>query len=388
MTSRATTVLVIGVAVAMAALFAWPDRPPEPLPAATPEVAALLADLQSEDWPRVRAAAFALECLQERAVPGLLHLVDDPRRAPLVRADRVRRPGHPEGTGPWIPYDLDRISARAGWVLEKITFQSFGFAESRESPAGAAARAREWWQGRRGWTRLDGLLEALDSGDESRQIRAVLFLTAGDTPCSGLDEESYRQRVEPALAPLAARAAAGEVRDADLAALALSLRPAEPARLTVRGVRPGLSLEEARRALGAGPPQTVQYRGEPWLRFDEVRLQASPAGAVERVSGDRLERDGREVARAGQPRDQILRALGPPWFDSGGSRRGSLGYRFEPFHLTVRFREGRASSFRLEPARPPRRPPWEHPRAERDGRRHQRDRHARTEQGDPRKGTT
>jgi len=155
----------------------------------------------------------------------------DDTRVPLTDTGDLIYPGakHFYGHGFIVDYDLDVLAVRAGWVLEELTFQDFGFSagqiredvllrdtavhgfETRplnkvvpvRSPEkdriqAAITAARNWWDanGAR-WSRMSALEEALRSANAQRQIRALGYLRYGDTICEGLDLDSYAARLQP-----------------------------------------------------------------------------------------------------------------------------------------------------------------------------------------------
>ena len=147
-----------------------------PLPVAAGEVDALIADLRSAEWSKVQEAANRLVSLEGKAVPALLPLLDSREAVPLVNTADLIYPGAKTfyGHGRVINYALDSVAVRAGWILESMTFQDFGFRSGtitedklfqamREHPgdmpleqavgpqkgpepiAAASYRARKWW---------------------------------------------------------------------------------------------------------------------------------------------------------------------------------------------------------------------------------------------------
>lgn len=168
--------------------------------------------LQSADWPTVYRAAEELEALGGEAIPDLLQLMGDDRKVKLTGTADLIYPGADRfyGHGYVVNYDLDWLPVRAGWVLERITFKSFGFREQGDVPRRkltaeerlearrkASDRARTWWAGQGSWQRRDALLEALRSTDSEREQLALEYLRFGKTPCAGLDEPFYRQQLRP-----------------------------------------------------------------------------------------------------------------------------------------------------------------------------------------------
>lgn len=364
------------VVLAVAAVWTW-RAASGPAGVASPsvEVAALLEELGGRSWPSVRAAAYSLETLQEKAIPGLLALASSNRPTPLEATGDLLYPGATGAQpGELVPYPLDTLGARAGWVLETITFQSFGYrlpAQEetrlleeggplawRPRPQEAAAAAQAWWERQpAGWRRMDGLVEALRTDNERTRLRAMLYLVAGDTPCSGLDEGSYRSRI----LPIVDRLSEQPLRDEHLRRMVLATRSPVRMDLTAGGVRPGTPLAEVERELG----RAEQGEGEDrrWLRFPkaDVRVKVGRDGErIEAVSADVIEREGKPILREGMTEEQVRAVLGSPWFGSGGRRHGQE-YDFRPNRLRIRYREGVTSGFELREPRPPRRPMWVKP---------------------------
>lgn len=194
----------------------------------------LIANFSSEDWGRkVSPAEKALEMKEGAAVAELVALLDSDRRVELTNTFDLIYPGAKTfyGHGGIIDYDLDWLSVRAGWALEKITFNDFGFSggqikESdllqavlsgkRDVPLGevakppadaettarrrveAARKAKEWWAAAGpSWRRFDELLKALRSDSPARQASAMQWLRNGGTRCEGLTVQSYNQIILP-----------------------------------------------------------------------------------------------------------------------------------------------------------------------------------------------
>ena len=146
----------------------------EPIePTTAPALGSLLPDLASADWPTAVQAKGALEALGVKAIPSLVRMLDDDKLVKLRNTADLIYPGAERfyGHGRWLPCDLDWLSARAGWVLEEITFERFGFRDPellalREDEqqrahrrAQAVRRAKQWWKRSAGaWNRFDGLI--------------------------------------------------------------------------------------------------------------------------------------------------------------------------------------------------------------------------------------
>ena len=139
-----------------------------------------------------------------------------------------------------INYDIDNLDIRAGWLLEQLTFQNFGFslihdndeniplhlknyfpeiyknlqADNSISSLSVDAlrselkeqcilKAKKWYNSQKNWTRFDALKEALTCDDTKRQVDALLYLRTSTTKCDELSPEKYRREILPLLKPLA-----------------------------------------------------------------------------------------------------------------------------------------------------------------------------------------
>jgi hypothetical protein len=185
----------------------------------------------ASDWTTVYQAQFQLESAGAAALPKLMPLLDRPEIVKLTDTADLIYPGASTfyGHGWIIDYDLDRLATRAGWALEELTFENFGFSEGqineadlpgtldqgqssvpfrnvirrgRPDPAArlkrAVDRAKAWYamSGSR-WSRYQGLKAALESNDAFRQMKALSWLRHGITPCIGLSVETYARDLVP-----------------------------------------------------------------------------------------------------------------------------------------------------------------------------------------------
>ncbi len=231
-----------------------PTIPPIPLPTYTtdlsmpnsvtinsklPQISTLLSDFRASNWTSVHRAKWQLESLQQESIPALLSLLDIPETVKLTETADLIYPGAETfyGHGGIIDYDLDYIPARAGWALEELTFQDFGFSEgrikeqellqqtikgNRDVPLGdvlhdppdpvtrqarlqdAISRAKEWWKDQGAtWTRFEGLRDALENGTSERQSRAIGWIRTGTSKCDGLNPDSYQKDLYPIIMALA-----------------------------------------------------------------------------------------------------------------------------------------------------------------------------------------
>ena len=106
------------------------------------------------------------------------------------------------GHGHVLPYDLQHLGDRAGWVLEHAAFQDFGFGDPAWLPpahdlAGFAARrvkaraaVAAWWATvGADWSCYDALATVLRS---KRPARAYRWLIDRDAvPCDGFTADRY-----------------------------------------------------------------------------------------------------------------------------------------------------------------------------------------------------
>jgi len=184
------------------------DGAGEPREASAADVERALAKLKSARFPEVLAARDALVASgSARAVAGLVALAAATERVPLTDTADLVYPGTRRfhGHGLVVPYDIDRLGARAGWVLEALTLRDFGFsraphpdaAEPAERPD-AAARAASWWGAQGGrFSRALALAAALRDGRDVR-ADAVLHLL-GAQPLDGGIQAALSEQIVPAL---------------------------------------------------------------------------------------------------------------------------------------------------------------------------------------------
>jgi hypothetical protein len=100
--------------------------------AAPSTLAAELKAFASPSWDRVYETKGKLESRQAAAIPALVEMTFRDDRVALQDTFDLIYPGAHKfyGHGYIVDYDLDVLSARAGWLLEELTFQDFGFAAS------------------------------------------------------------------------------------------------------------------------------------------------------------------------------------------------------------------------------------------------------------------
>jgi len=206
-----------------AALNVYPPKEQNP-------IIKLIDDFGSADWQKVHVAEAVLESRQAEAIPALIALLDRDEKVELLNTADLIYPGAKQfyGHGWILDYDVDWISVRAGWALEELTFQNFGFREGvineadllkavisrqgnvrltdpsktpdvkKEIRAEAVSRAKNWWQkSQNSWNRFDAVLEALRSNDPIRQLWTLNWIRNGRTKCDGLTVESFKKSIVP-----------------------------------------------------------------------------------------------------------------------------------------------------------------------------------------------
>ncbi|UCH14699.1 MAG: hypothetical protein JSV22_01750 [Bacteroidales bacterium] len=195
----------------------------------------LIKDFQSSDWPTVLKAKESLENMEGKSIPELINLLGSCPVIKLENTGDLIYPGAEKfyGHGQIIDYDIDDICIRAGWLIEEIAFQKFGFdgvhvqedrlinyikfnfagyynkednKDKLEKMSATEKRnlikdlsikkAKKWWEKEsKGWNRLSALVDALKSDDEKRQVKALFYIRNGRTQCTGLTKSYYKKNI-------------------------------------------------------------------------------------------------------------------------------------------------------------------------------------------------
>lgn len=195
----------------------------------------LMDKFLSNDWPSVLSAKEKIENLGAAGIPEIMTALNDCKINKLENTGDLIYPGATKfvGHGQIIDYDIDIICVRAGWLLEELTFTTFGFSgihlpageltgfirnnfadyyavPAQQSKVMAMAedekrqlirtlsieKAKAWWQtSSRQWSRLASLEMALKSNDERNQVKALFYLRNGKTLCKGLNEKFYKTKL-------------------------------------------------------------------------------------------------------------------------------------------------------------------------------------------------
>jgi len=195
----------------------------------------LIDNLNKAEWEIVFKSKDSLEQLENKALPYLIeNLNKENKFVNLINTADLIYPGANEfyGHGWVIDYDIDWLNIRTGWVIEEITFENFGFKESKiteddlinimkdslkyqdylhsdkydfkispdkiENLKVIVKKANDWWvENSSNWTRLKGITDALKSNDILRQSNALQYLRHGEYCIVGLTREYFDKELRP-----------------------------------------------------------------------------------------------------------------------------------------------------------------------------------------------
>lgn len=199
---------------------------------------------QASFYERIYPAKMKLESFQKKIIPQLIELLNDTGFVKLTGTADLIYPGATQfyGHGHFVPYDMDWISVRAGWLLEDLTFMDFGYKTSgvddttlfklmkdnerykeylkkgtydlewKNKPTSEklvefrkilAENTKKWWQiNQENWTRLSAIKDALKSDNENRLGEVLQFLRYGETRCDSLNTEVYLKEIKPLIVAL------------------------------------------------------------------------------------------------------------------------------------------------------------------------------------------
>ncbi|MBF4516027.1 hypothetical protein IRZ71_06725 [Flavobacterium sp. ANB] len=178
-----------------------------------------------------------LENYQIAVIPKLIKLLSDTTFVKLKGTADLIYPGTTTyyGHGHYIPYNMDWISIRSGWLLEDLTFQDFGYKNSEVNDETLMKLMKEnyydyinngtyeldwknktsqqknieykkilfkktekWWkENRKKWNRISAIKEALKSNNENRLSNVFQYLRFGNSKCDNLTKEIYLKEIEP-----------------------------------------------------------------------------------------------------------------------------------------------------------------------------------------------
>ena len=198
----------------------------------TPEIEKQLNDFVLSEWGKVYKAKDTLMMIEKEVIPHLITLMYDEKRfVKLANTADLIYPGATTfyGSGWFIPYDLDWIAIRAGWALEELTFQNFGFVETsitnvdliqlhkdnyeeyikkgkhdvnfeRESfkkLSKSIKKATNWWiENQHDWSNKQAIKDALYCDDVERQMNALQHLRFPNYKSKGLNLHYYENELK------------------------------------------------------------------------------------------------------------------------------------------------------------------------------------------------
>lgn len=163
---------------------------------------------------KIQPSRRALERYEQAAIPKIIPLLYSNTFTPIADNPYLMYPAskrYEYTHGYIIPYNLDWLSIRAGWLIEELTFMDFGYKTAmdekkyalidsyayngkREVPwikaptKASLLKTRKpmadavvaWWRKNKAtWTRIGALKEALQSNNTKRQTIAINYLLNG-----------------------------------------------------------------------------------------------------------------------------------------------------------------------------------------------------------------
>ncbi|UTN03059.1 hypothetical protein L0669_17180 [Flavobacterium bizetiae] len=208
------------------------------------KIDSLFTEFKKESfYANVYPAKQKLEEYQKITIPELINLLKDDNFVKLTNTFDLIYPGTTVfyGHGYYIPYDIDWIAVRSGWLLEDITFQDFGYQNLEVDNATLmnhlikndyenytekgiyeldwknitstrkkellrkilSKKAEKWWrENQYNWNRISAIKEALVSKNKSRLSNVFQYLRYGDSKCDNLTKEVYHNEIEPIIIAL------------------------------------------------------------------------------------------------------------------------------------------------------------------------------------------
>jgi hypothetical protein len=201
------------------------------------EINKLFDNLSSKDFSIVLDTKDEIINLEQESIPKLLEMLNDTTFVKLENTADLIYPGATEffGHGYIVNYDIDWLCVRAAWLLEKLTFQDFGYLQSnitedklmeliksnytseylkkgtyeidykdtteayllKKYRKQLSIKVYSWWiENEENWNRFDALKEALKSNNTNRQRSALHYLRFEKTECAGLTKQSYDSEIK------------------------------------------------------------------------------------------------------------------------------------------------------------------------------------------------
>jgi hypothetical protein len=194
--------------------------------------------LRQAEFGKVYSVKDSIINRQEKSISKLIDLLKDTSFVKLINTADLIYPGAEKfyGHGWIVRYDIDWISVRSAWLLEELTFQNFGYQDTKITEDKLMALHKQnyqseylkkgfhevdykdkapreqvkayrimladsvsnWWDKHKStWTRFNALKDALSSRDEQRQGMALHYLRFEKTLCDGLTKEKYETELKP-----------------------------------------------------------------------------------------------------------------------------------------------------------------------------------------------
>ncbi|KOP35998.1 MULTISPECIES: hypothetical protein [unclassified Flavobacterium] len=207
------------------------------------KIDSLLIEFQKKSfYGSINPAKEELKKYQQTIIPELIKLLKDTSFVKLTDTADLIYPGTTVfyGHGYFIPYDLDWISVRSGWLLEEVTFQDFGYKNSEindetllklmkgnyneyiqkgnyevdwkektsdqkkiEYRKILSNNAEKWWkENHKKWNRISAIKEALKSNNENRLSKVFQYLRFGESKCANMTKELYSTEIKPIIVDL------------------------------------------------------------------------------------------------------------------------------------------------------------------------------------------
>ena len=193
-------------------------------------------------YGNVYPAKQELENYQKIIIPELIKLLKDTSFVKLTDTADLIYPGSTTfyGHGYYVPYNMDWIAVRSGWLIEELTFQDFDYKNSEvndetfmklmkenynyylekgnydldwknkkldkkniEYRKTLSKKVEKWWkENQKKWTRISAIKEALKSNNENRLSNVFQYLRYGDSKCDNMTEELYNIEIKPIIVSL------------------------------------------------------------------------------------------------------------------------------------------------------------------------------------------
>lgn len=181
---------------------------------------------------KIQPAKLALETYDKDAIPKIIPLLYSSEFTKIDDKPYLMYPASREYMsthGYILPYNIDWLSIRAGWLIEALTFIDFGYKTEldekkyaiidgylykgiREIPwinapteasllktrKPMADKVAAWWQKNKDtWTRLGALKELLQSKNVDDVYKALHFILYTRTKCDGFTRDAYEKEIKP-----------------------------------------------------------------------------------------------------------------------------------------------------------------------------------------------